>query len=152
MTRRQHPAEERARERAHERARERGSVSPFILILMPALVGLAGLAYDGGMLFAGRREANILAAAAARAGTNDLDEASIYDGDPVMAGSAPGSATGFAYAHGADTANAIVIDPRHLKVEVTRQVDLTFLSVIGLGTQTVHGAGTSHVVPGVTAP
>lgn len=137
---------------ARERARERGSVSPFILILMPALVGLAGLAYDGGMLFAGRREANILAAAAARAGTNDLDETSIYEGDPVMAGSAPGSATGFAYAHGAGTANAIVIDPKHLKVEVTRQVNLTFLGIVGLGTQTVSGTGTSHVVPGVTAP
>lgn len=144
MSRRDHPAD--------VRARERGSVSPFILILMPALVGLAGLAYDGGMLFAGRREANILAAAAARAGTNDLDETSIYEGDPVMAASAPGSATGFAYAHGADTANATVIDPRHLEVTVTRQVDLTFLGIVGLGTQTVHGTGTSHVVPGVTAP
>lgn len=137
---------------AGDRAHERGAVSPFIMILMPALVALAGLAYDGGMLFAGRREANILAAAAARAGTNDLDETSIYEGDPVMAASAPGSATGFAYAHGADTATATVIDPRHLEVVVTRQVNLTFLGIVGLGTQTVHGAGTSHVVPGVTAP
>ncbi len=131
---------------------ERGSVGPFILLLMPALIGLAGLAYDGGMLFAGRREANILAAAAARAGTNDLDETSIYEGDPVMAGSAPASATGFAYAHGADTATAIVIDPKQLEVTVTRQVDLVLLNIVGLGTQTVHGTGKSHVIPGVTAP
>jgi Flp pilus assembly protein TadG len=132
------------------RRHERGSVGPFILLLMPALIGLAGLAYDGGMLFAGRREANILAAAAARAGTNDLDESSIYAGDPVMAGTAPGSAVNFAYSQGADTASASVLDPKLLKVTVTRQVDLLFLSMFGLGTQTVHGSGTSHVVPGVT--
>jgi Flp pilus assembly protein TadG len=128
---------------------ERGSVGPFILILLPALVGLAGLAYDGGMLFAGRREVNNLAAAAARAGTNDLEEASIYAGDPVMANSAEGSAMTFALSHGADSAAATRLDPKLLRVTVTARVELVFLGLFGIGIQTVEGTGTSRVTPGV---
>lgn len=132
------------------RSNETGSVGPFIMILLPALVGLVGLAYDGGMLFAGRREANNLAAAAARTGTNDLYEPSIYAGDPVMAGSAVASAENFAFSHGADTAIANQVDPKLIEVSVTTQVDVLFLSIFGIGTQTVSGRASSHVSPGVS--
>ena len=128
---------------------ERGSTGPFIMILLPALVGLVGLAYDGGLLFAGRREANNVAAAAARAGTNDLDEPSIYAGEPIMASSAPGTAESFAFAQGVDTASAYRVDDTLLEVEVTMQVELEFLGIVGLGTQTVTGEASSRVQPGV---
>lgn len=128
---------------------ERGSTGPFIMILLAALVGLVGLAYDGGLLFTGRREANNVAAAAARAGTNDLDEPSIYAGDPIMASSAPGTAESFALGQGVDSATAHRIDDTLLEVTVTMQVELEFLSIVGLGTQTVTGEATSRVQPGV---
>ena len=129
---------------------ERGSISPFILLLLPALVGLAGLAYDGGNLFAARREAVNVAAAAARAGANDLDEASIYAGDPELAPSAIGTALAFAFGQGSDSASARQVDTDLLEVSVDRSVDMEFLGLFGIGSQTVSGTAQARVRDGVT--
>lgn len=120
------------------------------MILLPALVGLAGLAYDGGMLFAGRREANNLAAASARAGTNDLYQPSIYAGDPVMAPTAAASAQAFGLSHGADTITPVKVNPTLMDVTVTMNVDVLFLGIFGIGSQTVTGHASSRVTPGVS--
>ena len=124
---------------------ERGGIMPFILMLLPVLLGFVGLAYDGGVILAEHRHATNVAAAAARAGTNDLDEASVYAGDPVMAPTAEATARSFALAQGANTALARRIEPDVLEVEATMRVDLLFLGVIGLGSQTVTGVADSKV-------
>lgn len=129
---------------------DRGGVSAFIMMLLPGLVGLAGLAFDGGMLFAGRREANNVAAAAARAGANDLLESSIYLGDPILSPTAPATARSFAFSQGAVTALATPVAPDRIEVTVTRQVDMTFLGIFGVGTQTVTGNAEAKVRAGVT--
>jgi Flp pilus assembly protein TadG len=131
---------------------EDGSISPFILILLPALVGLAGLAYDGGNLFAARREANNVAAAAARAGANDLDEPSIYAGDPRLAPSATTTALSFAFAQGADSASARQVETDLIQVQVDRRVDMEFLGLFGIGTLTVNGEAQARALDGVTGP
>lgn len=131
---------------------DRGGVSGFIMMILPALVGLAGLAYDGGQLFAERREAYNVAAAAARAGANDLVEDSIYLGDPILAPSAPSTAVGFAYGQGVATATANPLGPKRLQVTVTNQVDMTFLGIFGIGRQTVTGTAESRVRDAVVGP
>lgn len=133
-------------------ASERGSISPFIVVLLPALVGLAGLAYDGGNLFAARRDATNVAAAAARAGANDLDETALYNGEARLAPSAIGTALGFAFAQGADTASARQVEVDLIHVQVTRQVDMEFLGLLGVGTLSVRGEGQARAVDGVTGP
>lgn len=129
---------------------DRGATSAFIMMLLPALVGLAGLAFDGGMLFTGRREAYNVAAAAARAGANDLFEPSIYAGNPELAGSAPGTAIGFANGQGVSSATATALGPQLLEVTVTQDVDMLFLGIFGIGTQTVTATAQSRVRSGVT--
>ncbi len=52
---------------------ERGSVSAFVAVVAVALVMVAGMAYDGGQIVAAQATARDLAAAAARAGAQELD-------------------------------------------------------------------------------
>lgn len=124
---------------------ERGGVLPFIAILLPIFVGFAGLVYDGGNLFAERRRAVNVAAAAARAGANDLYEPSIYAGDPELAPTARSTAEAFALTQGASTATAQVIQRDLIEVTVTVDVDMLLLDVVGVGSQTVTGTADARV-------
>lgn len=129
-------------------ADERGGTLPFLVILLPAFVGFAGLVYDGGNLFAARREALNMATAAARAGANDLDEASIYAGEPELAPSAEITAAAFAHYQGATSATADATSTDLIEVTVTINVDLLLLDAFGLGTQTVTAVADARVREG----
>ena len=131
---------------------ERGGVGPFILMLLPIFVAFAGLAHDGSQLFAARREAINIAAASARAGANDVDESSIYAGDPELAPTAAQSAEFFANSQGVESASAQFIADDEIRVEVEQQVDLLFLGIVGIGSQTVSGSADARLQQAVTAP
>jgi hypothetical protein len=131
-------------------ADERGAVGPFLMILFVALVGFAGLAYDGAQLFAARRNATNVAAASARAGANDIDEASIYAGEPVLATTAAATAEQFALGQGVETAAAGQLEPTRLQVEVTQTVELTFLGAFGLGPQHIDATADARIRNGIT--
>lgn len=128
--------------------RERGSITPFIIIMLPTMIGLAGFAYDAGMVFATRREANNVAAAAARAGANDIDVPSLYTGDPVLAATAPATAASFAANEGWGGASARLISDTEVEVSVQGTVDMVLLEVIGVGTQTVRATATAEMNDG----
>jgi Flp pilus assembly protein TadG len=66
-----------------------GTISVFVVIVAMALIAVAGLVLDGGRLLAARREAQDIAANAARAGAQALDEAELRSGRAVLA---PGAA------------------------------------------------------------
>ncbi len=127
---------------------ERGSITPFIIILLPTMIGLAGFAYDAGMVFAARREANNVAAAAARAGANDIDVPSLYAGDPILASTAPATAAAFAAGEGWGGASARLISDTEVEVSVQGTVDMILLEVIGVGTQTVRATATAEMNDG----
>lgn len=131
---------------------DRGAVTPFFIIMFVSLVGLAGVAYDGGNLFAARREANNLAAAAARAGANDITEESIYAGNPQLATGAPATAASFAMIQGATTANARQVEHDLIEVTVTRTIGFRFLYVVGLNEGTVTGQAQARVRDSVVGP
>ncbi len=126
---------------------DRGGVMPFIMLLMPVMIGMAGLAYDGGNLFAARREAQNVAAAAARDGADDIDVASLYAGNPVLAPSAPATAVGFAGNEGF-AASARLISTTEVEVSVNRSVNVRLLSIVGVGPQTVSGTATASIKAG----
>ncbi len=66
-------------------AGERGSVSAFVAVIAVALVMVAGMAYDGGQIVAAQATARDLAAAAARAGAQELDLDSLRaSGEPAL--------------------------------------------------------------------
>ena len=61
-----------------------GAVSVFVVIVATALIAVTGLVLDGGRLLAARREAQDIAANAARAGAQALDEHRLRAGRTVL--------------------------------------------------------------------
>lgn len=128
-----------------ERVRsQEGSVTPFIILLIPSMVAMAGLAYDGGMLFAAKREAVNVAAAAARDGANDIDVASLYASNPVLAPTAPGTAVAFAGNEGFG-ATSRMLSSTEIEITVNRNVDMVLLGIIGIGSQNISATATSEI-------
>ena len=121
-----------------------GSATPLIILLIPAMAAMAGLAYDGGMLFTAKREAVNVAAAAARDGANDIDVASLYASNPVLATTAPGTAVAFAGNEGFG-ATSRFLSQTEIEVSVNRSVDMELLGIIGIGSQTVTATATSEI-------
>jgi Flp pilus assembly protein TadG len=123
---------------------ERGSTLVFFSVLFVGLAGFVGLAYDAGTLFSRRREAHNLAAAAARAGANDVTEESVRAGRPELATSAASTAVQFVIAAGG-RGQASTMPPD--RVEVTVELDLTFdfLGLFGMSTATVDGTSMARV-------
>lgn len=71
---------------------EEGAVTAMVAVLALALLACVGLAYDGGAIIESTTAARGTAAAAARAGAQQLDPASLHDGivrlDPDAAAAA----------------------------------------------------------------
>lgn len=128
---------------------DEGGVLVFVILMLPALVALAGLAYDGGMLFHARRETVNVAAAAARAGAADIDEAAYtYDQSLRLSGTAPDTARAFAESLGVTFVSAAMENgtdrAQSLTVVVSREVDFVFLDFVD--SQTVTGTATARPV------
>lgn len=58
-------------------ARDRGSITMYTVLLAPVVLLLAGLLVDGGLAIHARQRADDIAEQAARAGANDIDEATL---------------------------------------------------------------------------
>lgn len=123
---------------------ERGSTLVFFSVLFVGLAGFAGLAYDGGNLFAKRREAHNLAAAAARAGANDVTEESVRLGQPEVAATAASTAVQFVVA-GGGRGQASTVPPDLVEVTVELDVTFDFLGLFGVSTATVDGSSKARV-------
>ena len=141
-----------SRHRISPIADERGGVGPFIMVLLPVFVGFAGLAHDGSELFAARREVTNIAAAAARAGANDVEEASIYAGEPELAPTALQTAQSFAISQGVDFEAGQFVSDEEIRIEVEDQVELAFLGIFGIGTQTVAASADARLQQAVDTP
>jgi Flp pilus assembly protein TadG len=115
-----------------------------VVILLPALVVLAGVAFDAGMLLTARREAYNIASSAARAGANDIEIDSIYKSRPVLSPTAPDTARAEVAAQGA-TPVAVSATERTIEVEVRQQVDMIFLGIIGIDSRTIEATATAEI-------
>lgn len=129
--------------------RETGTVSAFVVIITMALVVVAGLVHDGGRLLAARRQADDIAANAARVGLQELDEHRLRTGtpvvDPVEASRAIATYLASTPATGsARTAADTVI------VQVELRVRPGLLGIAGVRTQTVRATRRARAVRGIT--
>ncbi len=123
---------------------ERGATLPFVMVMAVGLVGFAGVAYDAGNMFAVRREAHNIAAAAARAGAGDVTEESVREQRPELAGSAAATALRFVRATGA-RGEVATRPPDLVEVTVELDVDLELLGLFGASTRTVTGSAIARV-------
>jgi Flp pilus assembly protein TadG len=133
--------------------------TPLLAVLMFGLLGLAGLAMDGGQLFVARRETQSLADAAARAGAAQLDEVALRTNPDSPPQLDPTAATDAAAAYTAEvrrgaTLTVLAVDANHIAVRVTSPpVSVTLLQLAGVGsTVRVQAVGAAVPETGITAP
>lgn len=128
---------------------ERGTVTVFVVSMTTALLLVAGLVFDGGRMIAARREADAVAAAAARAGAQGLDEAGLRqsDGAPLIASDVVRRVEGYLgrtnYSGGASVSGDTVT------VEVHRTQTFAILSLAGLASSDITGTGSARAVRAV---
>jgi len=129
-----------------------GQVTPFVVILVIALLALAGLVLDAGLALSAKVQALDAAQAAARAGAQELD-LNIYR-TTGQARLNPTAATNAAQAWLAaaaldGTASATTTD---VTVTVYRTQRTQLLHLIGVSTLNVSATATATAVQGVTGP
>jgi Flp pilus assembly protein TadG len=134
-------------------------VQTLFAVLVIALLGLSGLAIDGGELFVARRDAQALADAAARAGAGQLDQVALRTDPTSPARIDPVAAADAAVAYidevrpGA-TLQVLEVDAAHITVEVTSPpVPVTLLQLAGVGSSlTIRAIGEAEPQTGITEP
>lgn len=119
---------------------QRGSAAVMTAVGLMALLGVAALALDAGLLYLNRAELVNTADAAALAGVQDLPD------DPVQAES---TSRDYARQNGRqqDTVTVAVIAKKAVAVNASRVVDLTFAKVLGLSAVTVEAKAAAVLKP-----
>lgn len=129
-----------------------GQVTPFVVILVVALLALAGLVLDAGLALSAKVQALDAAQAAARAGAQELD-LNIYrtTGEARLnPAAAQNAAQAWLAAAALDgSASATVTD---VTVIVHRTHQTQLLQLIGISSLNVSATATATAVQGVTGP
>lgn len=126
-----------------------GAVSAFVAVIAMAVVLVAGLVHDGGRLLAARRQADDIAANAARVGAQQLDEHRLRLGDAVVDPvEASQAVTAYLASTPATGSTRIAVDT--VAVEVELRVTPGLLAIAGVGAQTITATRQARAVRGVT--
>jgi hypothetical protein len=132
----------RLRHRIHTRG-DSGQITAFVVVMMAALILLAGLVLDGGLTLATRERALGEAQQAARAGAQAVN-LTIYraDGKLILA---PGQAVadGRAYLARIGAEGTVTVTGNTVTATVTIVQDMQILDVAGLRSITVHASASA---------
>ncbi len=128
---------------------ESGTVTAFVACFVTALLAVAGLVIDGGLVLAARRAAFDEAGAAARAGAQAIDVARLRQGSPAVLDAA--EARRLALDHLAITGHrgTVEVSGDVVRVNVRVERELTILGLAGIGPMTVVADGAARAVQGV---
>ncbi|WP_406723428.1 Tad domain-containing protein [Streptomyces sp. GD-15H] len=139
---------------SHARWDDRGGVTVFVAVCVIALIGIIGVAVDGGSKMRAVERADYIAGEAARAGGQAIDPAEAISGNAIVVDPQDAQAAAQAYlrAAGATGTASVSGDGKTLTVNVTGTYDTKFLSVVGIGSLSVTGQGKATLLHGVTAP
>lgn len=129
---------------------ERGSVTAFVTVFTVALLGVAGLVFDGGLLLAAHRRAFNEAEAAARAGAQAVDVDALRAGAGVRLDPLEAERRARDYLSSIDRDGTVEVSGDTVRVQLTFRQDLTILGAFGLGARTIEGEGVARAVSGVT--
>ena len=133
---------------------DRGGVTVFVAVCVFALIGIIGLAVDGGSKMRATERADYIAGEAARAGGQAIDPADAISGTAIDVDPQAAAAAAHAYLSSAGATGTVSVsgDGKTLNVTVTGSYDTKFLSVVGIGSLSVTGHGKATLLHGVTAP
>jgi Flp pilus assembly protein TadG len=133
---------------------DRGGVTVFVAVCVLALLGIIGVAVDGGGKMRATERADFIATEAARAGGQAIDPAEAVPGTAITVDPQAAQAAAQAYLRTAGAAGTVGVsgDGKTLTVTVTGSYDTKFLPVVGMGSLAVSGHGKATLLHGVTAP
>ena len=130
--------------------REEGAAAVVLLLLTPALFGVAGLVVDGGRALTARERAVAEAEQAARAAADTLDIGAYRATGTVRLDPAAAEAAALRYLAATGDTGTVTVTATDVQVTVTAAVPTTFLGVIGLTHLHVAGQATARTVRGIT--
>lgn len=133
---------------------DRGGVTVFVAVCVIALIGIIGVAVDGGSKMRATERADYIAGEAARAGGQAIDPSDAINGRAIDVDPQAAAAAAQAYLRSAGATGTVSVsgDGKTLTVTVTGTYDTKFLSVVGIGSLPVTGHGKATLLHGVTAP
>ncbi|MEU6284938.1 Tad domain-containing protein [Streptomyces sp. NPDC047028] len=133
---------------------DRGGVTVFVAVCVIALIGIIGVAVDGGSKMRATERADYIAGEAARAGGQAINPADAISGTAIVVDPQAATAAAKAYLHSAGATGTVSVsgDGKTLTVTVTGTYDTKFLPVVGINSLPVTGRGKAILLHGVTAP
>ncbi|MET7988731.1 pilus assembly protein TadG-related protein [Streptomyces sp. NPDC005281] len=133
---------------------DRGGVTVFVAVCVLALIGIIGVAVDGGAKMAATERADYVAGEAARAGGQAIDPAQAVTGKAITVDPQDATAAAQAYLRSAGATGTVSVsgDGQRVTVTVHGFSDTAFLSAVGIGSLPVTGHATATLLHGVTAP
>ncbi|MFE6942226.1 TadE/TadG family type IV pilus assembly protein [Streptomyces chartreusis] len=133
---------------------DRGGVTVFVAVCVLALIGIIGIAVDGGSKMRATEHADYIAGEAARAGGQAIDPADAITGRAITVDPQDAAAAAQSYLRSAGVTGTVSVsgDGKTLTVVVNDAFDTTFLPVVGIGSLSVTGHGQATLLHGVTAP
>ncbi|MGY1583893.1 TadE/TadG family type IV pilus assembly protein [Streptomyces sp. MN13] len=136
------------------RSDDTGGVTVFVAVCVIALIGIIGVAVDGGSTMRATERADFIAGEAARAGGQAIDPAKAITGSAIVVDPRAATAAAQAYLRSAGATGTVSVssDGKTLTVNVTGRYDTKFLSVVGISSLPVTGHGKATLLHGVTAP
>ena len=134
------------------RESERGSVTVFVAIAAIGLLAMIGLVVDGGTKVRALKEADRVAAEAARAAGQAIDVPAAVVGEvpTVQPAAAAAAAESFLAAAGVDGTVSVLDGGRRVAVTTRVGADTVFLGVIGIHRVQATGRAEAQLVRGVT--
>ncbi|MEX2230414.1 MAG: pilus assembly protein TadG-related protein [Dehalococcoidia bacterium] len=133
-------------------ADESGQAMVLVALFLPALIAVAGLVTDGGMVFAERRDLQNVADAAAAAGAMQINQDTYRasGGQVVALDWAPAyTAAATRLAQEGGLSYTVWVMPWAVQVYATRRVPMHFLSLVGIGGVWIHANAGAQPRPGV---
>ncbi len=131
---------------------EAGQVAVWLIVLLPVLLGLVGLVFDGGMMYAQYRRGRWAADGAAVAAANAIDPVLYANTGRVKLDSGLAYSTARRYALSNDPAlnlSSVALDNNTVRVRGTLRIQPSFLSLFGVGPVTLNISGQERPAWGI---
>ncbi|MDP9381344.1 MAG: pilus assembly protein TadG-related protein [Chloroflexota bacterium] len=127
----------------------KGQALLLLVVTLPLLLSIVGLVIDGGVVFDARRELQNMADGAARVGAMqvDVDEYRRSNGKTVVLVEKEAETASRQYleAEARQVTGLVQASPQGVRVQAGREVQLSFLSLVGFDTVTVQATAVAEV-------
>jgi Flp pilus assembly protein TadG len=134
---------------------DRGALTLFIAILFPALLAFAGLVLDTGTKLANYETASTIAAEAARAGADQVNQTQAYSNSTFVVDPSEARTAASEYLAAVPDVSGFTVETvgdTGIRVTVTVTTPTKILSIVGIDTVPATATATASLLSGVNGP